>query len=125
MKKILIVDDEEMICRVLKLHLERTGVYEVRTEQRGTAAYPAALEFQPDLIILDIVMPDLVGSAVAYQLRSDERTQNVPIVFWSGLVTPGDRKRQLGDIGNSMILPKPIPIKDVIDCINSRLEVGA
>ena len=125
MKKILIVDDEEVIGRVLKLHLERTGRYDVRVEQKGMQGYPAALEFLPDLIILDIVMPDLVGSAVAYQLRADKRTQNIPIIFWSGLVTPGDHKRQIGDIGNSTILPKPIPIADVVSCINSKLEIAS
>ena len=55
-KRILLVDDEESITRSLKLFLDGTGQYEVRTENRGSLAVQVAREFRPDLIVLDLVM---------------------------------------------------------------------
>ncbi len=70
-KRILLVDDEESLCRVLKLNLEETGEYEVKTETRGTRALAIARDFKPNLIILDFVMPDIDGGSLLNQLQAD------------------------------------------------------
>ena len=70
-KKILLVDDDESITRTLKLFLDRRGGYEVRTENRGSQAVQVARDFRPDLIVLDIVMPDADGGAIAQDLGED------------------------------------------------------
>lgn len=64
-KKILIVDDEEDFTKLIKLNLERTGEYEVEIENGGLRGLAAAREFKPDLILLDILMPDMEGGEVA------------------------------------------------------------
>src|SRR5258706_15639749 len=80
-KKILVVDDEVTITRLLKLNLEKTGAYVVREENRGAKAYAAAREFKPDLILLDVMMPDLDGGEVAAQLQADPLMKGIPIIF--------------------------------------------
>ena len=70
-QRILVVDDEPSITRLLKLNLEQTGRYEVRVENLGARAYEAAQEFMPDLVLLDIMMPDMDGSDVAASLKED------------------------------------------------------
>ncbi len=79
--KILLVDDEESITRTLKLFLDRRGGYEVRTENQGSHAVQAARDFRPDLIVLDIVMPDADGCAIAQDLGEDPELKRVPIVL--------------------------------------------
>ena len=64
-KRILIVDDEGSITRLLKLNLEQTGDYEVATENVSKAALAAAEAFRPDLMLLDVMMPGLDGGALA------------------------------------------------------------
>src|SRR5712691_3253920 len=85
-KRILLVDDEATITRTLKLYLEGTGAYEVRAENRGSAALEAARTFKPDLILLDVAMPDMDGGDVAAQIRGDEALKDSPIVFLTALV---------------------------------------
>src|SRR2546425_9655292 len=69
-KKILVVDDEVTITRLLKLNLEKTGAYLVREENRGAKAYATAREFKPDLILLDVMMPDLRSEEHTSELQS-------------------------------------------------------
>src|SRR5574341_977452 len=85
-KRILIVDDETTITRLLKLNLERTGAYVVREENLGSNAHLAAREFKPDLILLDIMMPDIDGGDVAAQLQEDPILKNTPVVFLTAAV---------------------------------------
>jgi len=59
MQRILLIDDEKSFTQMLKLNLEMSGLYEVREENRGVHALAAAREFAPDLVFLDIMMPDV------------------------------------------------------------------
>jgi CheY-like chemotaxis protein len=76
-KRILMVDDEPALTRMVKLNLERTGNYEVRTENQGSKAIAAAKEFKPDLIFLDVMMPDMSGDEVAAQLKEDAQLASI------------------------------------------------
>lgn len=86
MKKILIVDDETALVRLIQLNLEATGRYQVKTETQGMEALNAARAFQPDLILLDVVMPGLSGPEVASQIRADKSLKHIPIVFLTAAV---------------------------------------
>ena len=81
-KRILLVDDEPSITRLLKLNLEQTGDYEVATENVSKAALATAEEFRPDLILLDVMMPDLdgggPGGCVPGQSNHEGRADRVP-----------------------------------------------
>ena len=80
-KRILLIDDEPSFTRALKLHLEKSGAYEVTEENRGEMALETARRFKPDLILLDVMMPDVDGGEVASEIRSDAKLKNTPIVF--------------------------------------------
>ena len=68
-KRILVVDDETSITRLLKMNLELIGNFEVREENSGAHAIEAAREFKPDLILLDVMMTDMDGGEVAAALK--------------------------------------------------------
>ena len=70
-QRILVVDDEPGLTRMIKLTLEQTGRYEVRTENLGRNTLESAREFKPDLILLDVLMPGMLGSEIAAQLQLD------------------------------------------------------
>lgn len=120
-KKILLVDDEAIITRTLKTFLEGTGAYEVRAENRATKAVQAAREFKPDLILLDVVMPDLEGGEVAALLRADEALKQTPIVFLTALVQRREVRKSGGEIGGFPFIAKPIEPNIVIEVIEGIL----
>src|SRR5437867_3684796 len=80
-KKILIVDDEVSFTRLLKLNLEQNGAFEVRVENRAMAAVASAREFKPDLVLLDVIMPQLDGGQVASRFKADPLLTTFPSSF--------------------------------------------
>ncbi len=85
-KKILVVDDEANITHSLRRTLKATGKYEVKEENSGKHAYESALKFQPDIIILDVMMPGISGGAVAEKLQDNDNLKQIPIVFLTGIL---------------------------------------
>ena len=85
--KILIIDDEVGSTRLLKLNLEQTGRFAVRTENISTAGLASAIDFAPDLILLDVIMPGIDGGELARILRADARLAATPIVFLTAVAT--------------------------------------
>ena len=80
-KRILVVDDLAGDTRLLKRFLEETNKYEVLEENDATAALSAAEKFQPHLIVLDVLMPDINGLELASRLEANPKLQAVHIVF--------------------------------------------
>ncbi len=119
-KRILLVDDEATITRTLKLYLEGTDAYEVRAENRGSAALQAAREFKPDLILLDVAMPDMDGGEVAAQLRADDALKGTPIVFLTALVKKQEVVTSGGDIGGYAYIAKPLEPEKIIEVIEQH-----
>ena len=122
-KKILLVDDDESITRTLKLFLDRRGGYEVKTENRGSHGVQAARDFRPDLIVLDIVMPDADGGAIAQDLGEDPELKSVPIVFLSAIIKKnamGSQGTTTGEGGHTY-LAKPVEPDALISHIQERL----
>ena len=120
-KRILVVDDETSITRLLKLNLEQTGHYEVRAENSGARALAAALEFKPDLILLDVMMPDVDGGDVAASLRQNPALRRTPLVFLTAVVNKDELGAPEGKIGGEMYIAKPLNIKGVISVIERTL----
>ncbi|MCX5696791.1 MAG: response regulator [Candidatus Omnitrophica bacterium] len=121
-KKILIVDDEEDFTKLIKLNLERTGKYEVKTENQGAFGFTTAKAFKPDLILLDILLPDAEGSEVASQLKDDEATRNIPIVFLTAIIAKQEVKESGGVIGGHPFISKPVDIKQLIEVIDKNIS---
>jgi CheY-like chemotaxis protein len=105
-KKILIVDDDKVILRTLENILLRAG-YAVIPLSLGREAIKIAKERSPDLIILDIMMPDMDGGDVAHILKNDPQTENIPIIFLSSLVTKREEQSSSKKHG-LYFLAKPI-----------------
>ena len=120
--KILVVDDEERLTKMVKLNLEQTGDYEIRTENLATNALNAAREFKPDLIILDIMMPDISGDVIAQQLLDDEELNDIKIIFLTALVTKGEIKAKGSEIAGRTFIAKPVKIDELITCIEEQLK---
>ena len=89
-KTILIVDDEEDFCHFVKLNLEQTGNFDVLTAFNGADGISMAQRYQPDLILLDIIMPNMTGTQVAEALRNDKVTKDIPIIFVTAIVKRGE-----------------------------------
>lgn len=120
-KRILVVDDEESLTRLLKVCLEETGQFVVQAESVPTHALAAAGQFHPDLILLDVMMPELDGGVLVNQFKENPRFKDVPIVFLTALATPGEVHQRGGIIGGLPFLAKPVSIPEVIDCLNKQL----
>lgn len=111
-RRILIVDDETQAPRMLKKLLELKCSYEVMVENDSKRALEVTLSFRPDLILLDVIMPDLDGGDVAAQIRATRDAQNIPIIFISAIAQP---------IAGYPFLSKPVPVEKVIECIQENL----
>ncbi len=121
-KKILVVDDEASLTRMLRRYLEATGKYEVREENSGAHAYETAREFQPDMIILDVMMPDMDGGDVAAKIQDDENLKHIPIVFLTAILKKEEVAESTGStIGGRTFLAKPVKVDDLIACIENHL----
>jgi len=123
-QRILLVDDEATITRTLKLYLEGTGLYEVRTENRGAAALTAARAFQPHLILLDIAMADMDGGEVAEQIRGDDALKHTPIVFLTALVKKREVVASGGAIAGYPYIAKPIEPDKVVQVIQRHIQAS-
>jgi len=121
-KKILIIDDEPGFTEMVKLNLEATGNYLVKVENRGVRALQSALAYHPDLILLDIIMPDSEGPDICYQLQNHNSLQNTPIVFLTATIRKDEVASQNGNVGGHAFLAKPSNLKELIDCIENHLR---
>lgn len=120
-KRILLIDDDGALLRWMKLALERTGNYEVASEQNGAAALQTARSFKPQIIFIDLNMPNVEGSTLAHEIRSDSAFKRIPIVFLTGAVTIEEVERSGGKIGGEFFLAKPIDVARLVKCIGERL----
>ncbi len=121
-KKILVIDDEADFTKLIRLNLEQTGRFEVRTENRGAAALAAAKSFKPDLVLMDVLMPDLMGSEVAAQMKEDDETKDIPVVFLTAVVGKEEVVQRGGVIGGHLFVAKPVDIKQLIDVIEENMR---
>lgn len=119
-KKILVVDDEKEVLSSLKNILTNAG-YKVVTTTSGKEAVALARSEKPHLIILDIIIPDMMGGEVAQVLSGDAATDTIPIIFLTGLNTKEDEKI-VKKAGNYHLLAKPITREDLLEAISRVLS---
>src|SRR6266536_1433054 len=123
-RRILIVDNDRDSTHLVKILLERSGRYLVLEENDPTKAHQSAQNFRPDLILLDIVMPETDGGEVAAQIQADPELQKTPIIFLTALVTKAETKTGLRIQGHPF-LAKPINIPELINAIEENLPAHA
>ena len=120
LKKILIVDDEEEVLVRLGNILRRANYNTILTT-KGTEAIELATNKHPDLIILDIILPDIAGGRIAEILKEDTRTVNIPIIFISGILTKQEEEACKSKNGNCYIISKPSTTAEILETINKAL----
>lgn len=118
---ILIVDDTEDNLLVLTEILSREG-YNVQSASNGQSALDAAFKQPPDLILLDVMMPDMNGYEVLNYLKSEQRTQEIPIIFISALNEVNEQVKGLS-MGAVDYLTKPIHIQELLVRVKTHLSV--
>lgn len=119
-KRILVIDDEPSITRTMKVNLERTGAYAVRAENHSDRALTTAREFQPDLIFLDVMMPEMDGGALAEQFNADPDLKKVPLVFLTAIVTRQETGVNGAKIGGQTFIAKPLNLEAFRKCIEEH-----
>jgi DNA-binding response OmpR family regulator len=117
--KILVVDDEEDVVTFIKRALVLEGM-EVVTAFDGLSAFDTALEEEPDLIILDIMMPIMNGYEVCARLRTEDKTRDVPIILLSSAYTT-DTVKQAKLAGGSGYIAKPFTPAELVSEIRKLL----
>ncbi len=120
-KKILIIDDEKDISSGTKMSLEKTGAYIVKEENDPANAVNAAKEFNPDVILLDIMMPDIDGGEIARQLKAEEKLKNIPVIFLTGAVKKDEIGNKAANIGGHLFIAKPVRVENLVDSIDKSL----
>jgi len=123
-RRILIVDNDRDTTHLVKILLEKTGRYLVFEENYSTKAHRTARNFRPDLIFIDVVMPDRDGGEIAAQIRADPQLQYTPIIFLTALVTRAEANTGL-HIDEHPFLAKPIDIQELIKAIEAHVPARA
>ncbi len=119
-RRILIVDDDRDSTHLIKILLEKISHYLVLEENDAAKAHESARDFRPDLILLDIMMPQIDGGDIAAQIDADPGLQRPPIIFLTALVTKAEAKAGLHIQGHP-VLAKPIDIPELINRIEENL----
>lgn len=116
MARVMAVDDDHVIRGLLEVNLEMEG-HEVITAVDGQDALDRVREERPDLILLDVMMPNVNGWQVAETLKNDPETRNIPIVFLSARAMEADVRKGT-DLGVQAYVTKPFDPIDLMDLVN-------
>ena len=120
-KRILVVDDEASFTRLLKLNLEQAGEYDVQAVNSSGLAVPTAERFQPDLILLDVMMPGVGGGELAERLRKKSALKKIPIVFLTAAVKKEEVSSHGGVIGGMPFIAKPVDTAELLASLKKHL----
>lgn len=119
-KKILVIEDEDLVREGIVLILQVNG-YDVYTAENGKKGVAVAFDVVPDLVISDIMMPELDGFGVVDALRSNKVTSTIPFLFLSAKADKSDIRQGM-NLGADDYLTKPFEIDELIEAVNARLD---
>jgi len=114
-KRILVVEDNELNMKLLNDVLEAHG-YDVMSTGQGRVAVEWARQYRPDLILMDLQLPDLSGLEATRQLKAAEETRRIPVIAVTAFAMAGDEKKAR-DHGCDAYVTKPILLHDLLDLI--------
>lgn len=120
MKRVLIVDDDPNICKLLDFSLQQAG-YSVLVAQDGDEGLALAREYQPDVAVLDIMMPSMHGYELCRRLRADPRTERIRILFLTARSQPIDEQEGM-KAGADMFLSKPVIPDELVEQVQELLR---
>jgi excisionase family DNA binding protein len=121
-RKVLIVDDDVELVELLKDVFDRDGRFETRTANNGFDAGMQVKEFKPDVMVLDVMLPDINGKEVCQRVRSDRSLDVVKIICISGMVEQ-DKISELIDAGADDFMNKPFSIESLLGRVCELLKI--
>lgn len=122
-KKILLVEDDTALAAVYKSRLELEG-FEIREVNNGEEALSAAIEFKPDLILLDAMMPKISGFDVLDILRNTPDTTNIRVIMLTALSQPKDKERAEALGVDDYLVKSQVVIGDVVERVKHHLGLS-
>ena len=121
-RKVLVVDDDQDLVDLIVDMLEKDGRFEVRSVNNGFAAGVMVKEYHPDLIVLDVMLPDINGKQVCQLVRGDKSMDDVRIICISGMVE-ADKVEDLKAAGANDFVQKPFEVETLIDRMCAQLDL--
>lgn len=121
-RKALLVDDDEELVEMLRDVLEADGRFEVRIANNGFDAGMMVKEYHPDIIVLDVMLPDINGKEVCQRVRSDSAMDDVKIICISGMVEQ-DKIADLKASGANDFLQKPFDVDSLVERMCKHLDI--
>lgn len=118
-KKILVVDDEELIVKVLALRLENAG-YKVEVAYDGNEGIEKAKKFMPDLAIIDIGIPKIDGNTLCELIKNNEKTKNIKVIMLTGRKLVEDMEKSFSS-GADMYVNKPYEWERLLEKIKKLI----
>jgi len=120
-QRILVVDDEEVVCSMLNDLLTECG-YEVFIAVNGEEGLRKANQLKPNLIILDINMPDVSGCGVSAVLDANEETRHIPVIFLTGYIDQEETTRLDNTLAGHKLVSKPFDTAELIAAVKDSLS---
>ncbi len=121
-RKVLLVDDDVELVELMTKVLEEDGRFEIRTANTGFDAGMLVKEYRPDMIVLDVMLPDINGKEVCHRVRGDHTLEDVRILCISGMVEE-DKIADLMTSGANEFLQKPFEVEQLVELMCKQLDV--
>lgn len=123
-RKLLIVDDDVELVELMEDAFSHDPRFEIRTANNGFDAGLAVKDFRPDLVVLDVMLPDINGKEVCQRFRNDPTMDNVKVICISGMVEQ-DKIADLRAAGADDFMQKPFAIENLVERVCQMLEMEA
>ena len=118
LRRILVVDDDRDVLSIVCIVLKSVGGFEAEACGMAHEAVEAARRFEPDLILLDVMMPEMDGPTVLKALRAEPRTESIPVVFMTAKVMPNEANRY-ASLGVAGVIAKPFNTRSLIERVQA------
>ncbi|MEM7014740.1 MAG: response regulator, partial [Verrucomicrobiota bacterium] len=126
-ERVLIIDDEVEFTNLVRQYLERTGRYEVRCLHRGKGVLDIAREWEPSIVLLDYMLPDMDGGQIFQRIKDDAELKHMPIILLTGLAKE-DTPLEAGVRPRRLTMSKPVDferLEEAIQILTGLDEAGA
>jgi len=115
--KVLVIDDEPEITDIIEAYMTSSG-YKVIVENSSVMGIERAKTYKPDVILLDIMMPYMDGYEVCEEMRKNEATKSIPVLFLTGK-DPADDHGKTWEVGGNMFIKKPFSCERLLNMVNA------
>jgi two-component system alkaline phosphatase synthesis response regulator PhoP len=122
-KRIVMIDDEENFCKLVKKNIEKTGEFEVHIATDGNSGITLVKEIKPDLILLDLMMPEMDGSDVISAIREDAGIKDTPVVFLTAMAKENESSPDAGFTMGYSLLAKTVTVGELMACIKKNIRI--